>query len=169
MGGIVLVILVLAVVMAATIVIALFVLRRVGDSAERRADILRAEVASRGEEWEIQLAGAVYEGGGHTATRSKGHGVLGLTDRRVLFLPIAGEQVSVPRVRITGARVEQRRRDVGAGHRHHLILTLDDGSQAGFLVDDVGEWEAALALLDGPASPAAPASGNEGDHAEGRA
>ena len=54
------------------------------------------------------LAGAVYQGGGRR--RSKGHGVLGLTDRRVLFMPIAGEQLSVPRVRITGARLEERRR-----------------------------------------------------------
>ncbi len=64
MGGSLLVILVLVVVMAATIVVSLFVLRRVGDSAERRADVLRAEVASRGEEWEIPLAGAVYQSGG---------------------------------------------------------------------------------------------------------
>ena len=150
MGGIVLVILVLVAIMAATIAVALFVLRRVGDSAERRADVLRSEVASRGEEWEIPLAGAVYQGGG-PAKRSKGHGVLGLTDRRVLFLPIAGEQLSVPRVRIAGARLEERRRDAAAataaaaGHRQHLVLMLDDDSRLGFLVDDAAEWEAALA------------------------
>lgn len=156
MGGIVLVILVLAVVMAATIVIALFVLRKVGDSAERRADVLRAEVASRGEEWEIPLAGALYQGGRYQSTRTKGHGVLGLTDRRVLFLPIAGEQLSVPRWRIAGARLEERRRDAVAataaavGHRHHLILTLDDDTSLGFLIDDAGEWQHALASLEAP-------------------
>ena len=155
MGGSVLVILVLVAVMAATITVALFVLRRVGDSAERRADVLRAEVASRGEAWEIPLAGAVYQSGG-PAARSKGHGVLGLTDRRVLFLPIAGEQLSVPRVRIVGARLEERRRDAAAaaaaaaGRRHHLVLTLDDDTRLGFLVDDAGEWEAALAAREAP-------------------
>ena len=137
MSGSVLVVLVLAVVMAATIAIALVVLRRVGDRAEARADELRAEVERRGETWEIPLAGAVYQGGGHPATRSKGHGVLGLTDRRVVFLPIAGEQLSVPRARITGARLEERRRDAaaataaGAGHRHRLVLALDDEHPAG--------------------------------------
>ena len=151
MGGIVLVVLVLAVVMAATIAVALLVLRRVGDRAEHRADDLRAEVASLGEEWEIPLAGAVYQGGGDPGTRSKGHGVLGLTDRRVLFLPIAGERLSVPRVRITGARLEERRRDAAAGHRHHLTLTLDDDTRLGFLVDDAGEWEGALASPEQPA------------------
>lgn len=166
MGGIVLVVLVLAVVMAATIAIALIVLRRVGDRAEARADALRSEVEGRGETWEIPLAGAVYQGGGHLAPRSKGHGILGLTDRRVVFLPISGEQLSVPRARITGARLEVRRRDAAAatataaGHRHHLVLTLDDETRLGFLVDDAGVWAAAL-------RPAA--SGHEGDDAEGRA
>jgi hypothetical protein len=150
-----LVILVLVVVMAATIAVALVVLRRVGDSAERRADVLRAEVASGGEVWEIPLAGAVYQSGA-AAARSKGHGVLGLTDRRVLFMPIAGDRLSVPRVRIAGARLEERRRDAaaataaGAGHRHHLVLTLDDDTRLGFLVDDAGEWEAALAAREAP-------------------
>jgi hypothetical protein len=150
-----LVILVLVAVMAAIVAISLVVLRRVGDSAERRADVLRAEVAGSGEVWEIPLAGAVYQSG-HLAARSKGHGVLGLTDRRVLFLPIAGDRLSVPRVRITNARLEERRRDAaaataaGAGHRHHLVLTLDDDTRLGFLVDDAGEWEAAFAAREAP-------------------
>jgi len=154
-GGILLVILILVVVMAAIVAVSLLVLRRVGDSAERRADGLRAEVASSGEVWEIPLAGAVYQSG-QLAPRSKGHGVLGLTDRRVLFLPIAGDQLSVPRVRITGARLEERRRAAaaataaGAGHRRHLVLTLDDDTRLGFLVDDAGEWEAALAAREAP-------------------
>ena len=156
MGDIVLVIVVLAVVMAATIAIALIVLRRVGDRAEGRADALRREVESRGETWEIPLAGATYQSG-RLAPRSKGRGVLGLTDRRLLFLPIAGEQLSVPRVRITGARLEERRRDAAAatataaGHRHHLVLSLDDETQLGFLVDDAGEWEGALEPSEAPA------------------
>jgi hypothetical protein len=155
------VILVLAVVMAATIAIALFVLRRVGDRAEDRADELRDEVERRGETWEIPLAGAVYQGGGSSTGRNKGHGVLGLTDRRVIFLPIAGERLSVPRPRITAARLEERRRDAAAataaagGHRHHLILTLDDDTQLGFLVDDPIGWEQALA--------ASGSSGGRGD------
>ena len=165
MGDSVLVILALVVVMAATIAVSLIVLRRVGDRAEGRADALRAEVEGRGETWVIPLAGAVYQGGAHPAARNKGHGVLGLTDRRVVFLPIAGEQLSVPRMRITGARLEERRRDAVAAtaavasHRHRLVLSLDGETHLGFLVDDAREWEAAL-------RPAV--SGAEGDDAEGR-
>ena len=141
MSGSVLVILVLAAVMAAIVAVSVFILRRVGDRAERRADVLRGEVERLGEEWVIPLAGAVYRGGAHPAGRSKGHGVLGLTDRRVVFLPIAGEQLSVPRVRIAGARLEERAAATSpAAHRHHLVLRLDDDSEVGFLVDDAREW-----------------------------
>ena len=150
MSGSVLVVLVLAAVMAAIVAVSVFILRRVGERAEGRADDLRAEVERLGEEWVIPLAGAVYRGGAYPAGRNKGHGVLGLTDRRVVFLPIAGEQLSVPRVRIAGARLEERRRDVAGAHRHHLVLRLDDDSEAGFLVDDAGEWQSALAAPEAP-------------------
>ena len=158
MGGIVLVIVVLAVVMAATIAVALFVLRRVGDKAERRADELRAEVDGLGEGWVIPLQGAVYERG-PGARGNRGHGVLGLTGRRLLFLPIAGELLSMPRPRLAGTCVEDRRRDAAAGHRHHLVLMLDDGTKLGFLVDDQEEWLAALAPED--AGAAAAGTGSE--------
>jgi hypothetical protein len=142
-------------IMAVTVVVALLFMQRSAARATAAADELRDEVAAAGEAWDIPLAGAVYQGGG-PAARSKGHGVLGLTDRRVLFLPIAGDRVSVSRVRITGVRLEKRRRDAAAataaagGHRHHLVLTLDDDTVLGFLVDDPEEWEAALAAPKAP-------------------
>jgi hypothetical protein len=141
--GILVAVLILAGVMAGIFVAAVAIARRVGAGAERRADVLRAEVAGSGEVWEVPLAGAVYQGGG-PAARTKGHGVLGLTDRRVVFLPIAGDQLSVPRVRITGARLEERRRDAASDHRHRLLLTLDDGTDVAFLVDDPSVWLRAL-------------------------
>ena len=146
----VLVVLVLAVVMAAIVAVSLVVLHRVGGSAERRADELRDEVETAGEEWVIPLAGADYQGGGSPHTRSRGRGVLGLTDRRLVFLPIAGERVSVPRVRVSGVRTDERRRDATAAHRHRLVLTLDDGAEMSFLVDAAGEWEDALASPEAP-------------------
>lgn len=143
MSGVVLVVLALAVLMAATIAVALFVLRRVGDKAESRADHLRAEVESLGEEWVVPLQGAVYERG-PGARGDRGHGVLGLTTRRLLFLPIAGARLSQPRVRLSAACVEDRRRDAASSHRHHLVITLDDGSELAFLVDEPDEWLTAL-------------------------
>jgi len=140
----VLVILVLAALMAAILAVSLVVLHRVGGSAERRADEVRDEVEAAGEEWVLPLAGAVYQGGGSPHARSRGRGVLGLTSRRLVFLPIAGERVNVPRVRVTGLRTEERRRDAAAAHRHRLVLTLDDGAEMSFLVDDAAAWRRAL-------------------------
>ena len=71
--------------------------------------------------------------------------MLGLTDRRVLFLPIAGELVVVPRARVTGVRAEERRREAAASHRQHLVLTLDDATEVAFLVDDGEKWTEAFA------------------------
>jgi hypothetical protein len=144
-------VLVVAGIMAVTVAVAMLFMQRSAARAQAAADQLRDEVAAAGEEWDIPLAGAVYQGGGSPAGRNKGHGVLGLTDRRVVFLPIAGEQLSVPRVRIIDARLEERRRDAAAatvaaaGHRHRLVLALDDETQLGFLVDEPAMWEQALA------------------------
>jgi hypothetical protein len=144
-------ILVLAGVMAATLVVAAIVLRRVGARAEGRADGLRDEAERLGEEWVVPLAGASHQGSSNPRLRGKGRGVLGLTDRRLVFLPIAGEQLSLPLARVTAARVEERRRDAAATHRHRLVVVLDDGSEAGFLVDDPGGWEQGLSRLEVPA------------------
>ena len=63
--------------------------------------------------------------------------MLGLTDRRLVFLPIAGEQSSLPVVRVSAVRVEDRRRDAAATHRHRLVVLVDDGAEhASAGVDD---------------------------------
>ena len=148
---VVIAILILAGVMAATIIVALIVLRRVGSSAEGRADALRAEAERLGEEWVVPLGGATHQGTTQPSARGKGRGVLGLTDRRLVFLPIAGEQLGIPLVRIAAAHIEDRRRDATATHRHRLVFVLDDGAEHRFLVDDAAEWERGLAGLDVPA------------------
>jgi hypothetical protein len=156
MGGSLTSALVIGGVMAAMLAVAMLLLSRAGTKAEKRADELRADVEQRGEEWVIPLRGANYQGGAPFGARSKGHGVLGLTDRRVLFLPIAGELVVVPRARVAAARTEERRREAVASHRQHLVLTLDDDSEVAFLVDDGEKWTAALAPPDDSTTTADP-------------
>ena len=134
--------------MAVILAVTMLVLSRAGSKAQVRADELRADVERRGEEWVVPLGGAVYERG-PGVRGDRGHGVLGLTDRRLLFLPIAGKQLSLPRARVSGARVEDRRRDAAATHRHLLVLTLDDGTELAFLVDDSGAWLEALKPAEG--------------------
>jgi hypothetical protein len=147
--------LIVAGVMAVIVAVSMYVMTRTGTKAERRADELRADVQQRGETWVIPLRGASYQGGAPIGVRSRGHGVLGLTDKRVLFLPIAGEPVSVPRARVIGVRVEDRRRDAAASHRHRLLVFLDDETEVKFLIDDPATWEQAFA--------AAGSSGETGD------
>jgi hypothetical protein len=136
--------LVIAGLMAVIVAVSMYVMSRAGTKAEARADELRADVEQRGEEWVVPLRGSTYQGGAPGSARSKGRGVLGLTDRRVLFLPIAGELVSVPRARVKRARLEDRRREAAASHRHRLVLTLDDATEVAFLVDDPDAWEQGL-------------------------
>ena len=119
--------------------------RRVGARAVSRADEVRAEAERLGEEWLLPLEGATFRGARHAYSRARGHGVLGLTVRRLVFVPIAGDPVSVPVVRATGARLEDSGRDAAATHRHRLVLALDDDDQLTFLVDDSAAWAAALA------------------------
>ncbi len=126
-------------------------LRRVGSRAESRADDLRDEAERIGEQWVVPLCGAEHQGASHPYVRGKGRGVLGLTDRRLVFLPIAGEQLSLPLVRVSAARVEDRRRDAAATHRHRLVVVLDDGAEHAFLIDDPAEWKDGLARLEVPA------------------
>jgi len=147
-SGAVVAILILAGVMAAIFAAVVLITRRVGSGAEARADDLRAEVEHLGEGWEIPLQGASCLGSRRSFRNSKGNGVLGLTGRRVVFEPISGERVSVPLVRVVGARLGEWRRAAGAGRRRHLAIRLDDGDEVGFLVDDPEQWLGALAAAD---------------------
>jgi hypothetical protein len=147
MNGLVITILVLALVMAATIAIALLLLRGVGDKAEGRADDLRDEVDRLGEEWVIPLEGASYRGARHTYGRVKGNGVAGLTRRRLVFEPLIGEGFSVPLVRVTEVRVNRWFLGAARARGRHVVLVLDDGNEVGFIFRDHESWLRALADL----------------------
>ncbi len=154
-GGLFVAILVLLGMMAVIFAAVVLLTRRLGSGAERRADELRDEVERLGEAWSIPLEGATYygathsgagnEGATHTYSRVKGNGVLGLTGRRVVFAPISGERLSVPLVRVSGARLKGWRRSGAGGRRRHLVLELDDGGKVSFLVGDPAVWMRRLA------------------------
>jgi hypothetical protein len=147
MNGLVLTIVVLAVVMAATIAIALLLLRGYGDKAESRADDLREEVDRLGEEWVIPLEGASYRGARHTYGRVKGNGVVGLTRRRVVFEPLLGTGFSVPLARVTEVRVMRWFLGAARARGRHVVLVLDDGNEVGFFFRDHERWLRAFADL----------------------
>ena len=141
--GVLVTVLVMGGVMAVILAAVMVVTRRVGAGAEARADDLRADVERRGEGWLIPLQGAICRRGRRTRPGDKGSGVLGLTGRRVVFEPISGQRLSVPLARVTAARFEGGRS--GSGGRPRLLLTLDDGDEVGFVVNDGDEWAAGLA------------------------
>jgi hypothetical protein len=147
MNGLVLTILVLAAVMAATIVIALLLLRGFGDKAEGRADDLRDEVDRLGEEWVIPLEGASFRGARETYGRIKGNGVAGLTRRRLVFEPLIGEGFSVPLARVTEVRINRWFLGAARARGRHVVLLLDDGNEVGFYFRDQERWLRALADL----------------------
>ena len=136
-------VLVVAGIMAVTVAVAMLFMKRTDARALAAADELRNDIAAGGEEWIVPLRGA--GGLGVTPGRGTAHGVLGLTGRRLVFQPITGARVNVPVTSLTGARLESRRREALTEHRHHLSLTLDDGSRREFVVDDPVVWAEGLA------------------------
>ena len=134
-------------VMAATLVVAMVAMRRFGSQAVERADDLRDEVGRLGEEWVIPLEAASYRGAQHTYGRVKGNGVAGLTRRRVVFEPLIGKGFSVPLVRVTAVR--ESRWFLGAARVRgmHLVFALDDDNEVGFFVHDRERWLRALTDL----------------------
>ena len=151
-SGLIITILAIGGVMAITVVVAVVAMRRFGAQAEQRADALRDDVALRGEEWVIPLESASYRGATHTYGRVKGNGVAGLTDRRVVFEPLIGKGISVPLARVTGVRVTRWFLGAARASGRHLVLTLDDGNEVGFLVGDEERWLSALAAAGVPRS-----------------
>ncbi|MFA4966101.1 MAG: hypothetical protein WC709_10790 [Thermoleophilia bacterium] len=146
----------------------LLLLRRVGGRAERRADELRAEVERLGECWVLPLQGAAHRSARHTDARPRGNGVLGLTTRRLLFEPIVGERLSIPVVRLRGARAGPESRGAATAGRRELVLVLDDDTEVAFLVRDEREWLRGLAACgvaagegaaEPPDAPAEPPDG----------
>ncbi len=144
-SGLIITILVIGGVMAVTVVVAVVAMRRFGGQAEQRADALRDDVGLRGEEWVVPLESVSYRGATYTYGRVKGNGVAGLTDRRVVFEPLIGKGFTVPLARVTGVRVTRWFLGAARASGKHLVLTLDDGNEVGFLVRDLERWLSALA------------------------
>ena len=146
-NGLIITILAIGGVMAITVVVSVVAMRRFGGQAEERADDLRDEVDRLGEEWVIPLEPASYRGAAHTYGRVKGNGVAGLTGRRVVFEPLIGKGFSVPLARVTGVRTTRWFLGAARASGRHLVLTLDDDNEVGFIVHDQERWLTALGGL----------------------
>lgn len=107
----------------------------------RLAESIRESVAVSGERFLIEPEPALFRGSSAHYGAVKGNCVIALTDRNVIFQKlVGGEMTRIPTADI--ADVTQNKwflRSYRNG-REHLILTLEDGTQVGFMVEDHALW-----------------------------
>lgn len=87
---------------------------------------------------------AVYRGASAGRSKVKGNGVAALTQSRLIFRPILGKPIEVPRADIASLREDKWFLRAYTGGRLHTILQLKDGSEVGFFFADPAAWAAAL-------------------------
>ena len=101
--------------------------------------VLGRELVDTDEQTQFGPDRAQYRGGtgSHPATRS--NGFLQLTDRRLLFLKLAGGRIEIDRSDI--ATVVEEREYLGHVHpgKNHLVITTNTGV-VGFVVTDPVSW-----------------------------
>lgn len=112
----------------------------------RRAEAeLRARVAaSPGERFVLEPAMGSFRGATARFGRVKGVALVALTDRRLLFAKASGGEGELALAELKGAREEKWFLGARMGGRTHLVVTLADGCDVGFIVTDHPRWLAAL-------------------------
>lgn len=100
--------------------------------------------AEAGETVIVPFERGSYRGARERYGRVKCNGHIALTDRRIVFLKLAGKPVEVPLEAVTDATLE----DWFLGCRNylavHLVVRLRDGNQVGYYVPDPERWRETL-------------------------
>jgi hypothetical protein len=114
----------------------------------RVAAALIEEVAAAGERVVRGPDPGLYRGGSGGRSRVKGNGVAVLTDRRLVFRKAIGAAVDVPVADIVAVREAKwfLRSYVG---KMHVVLTLRDGAEVGFILHEHAAWMDLLGKLAG--------------------
>ncbi len=106
---------------------------------------LRARVAaSPGERFLLEPGYGSFRGATARFGRLKGTALLALTDRRLLFVKASGGEGELALAELRGVREERWFLGAAVGGRRHLVVTLADGCEVGFLAADHARWLAAL-------------------------
>ncbi len=95
-----------------------------------------------GELIQIQPQSAIFRGADRDFGNVKGNGVILLTDKRILFKKLTGQEMFLERGHITRVASDDNFKgetSLAAGGRH-LIVTTKDGNRIGFLVKHVDNW-----------------------------
>jgi hypothetical protein len=85
---------------------------------------------------------ALYRGGTGNHSNVSGNSVMTLTDRRLVFLKATGGRVEVATEAIRSAAVSRAFLGGVRGRQDHVVITMNDGSQIGFIPVDAAAWVA---------------------------
>ncbi len=105
---------------------------------------LAAEFAASGEAVVIAPEPALYGGATESYPKAGGNVVVALTARRLVLRRLGGEDITVDRDDITGAR-EQASFRTNRRSRSWVVLTTRAGAELGLIVRDPPVWLSALA------------------------
>ncbi len=112
-----------------------------GRRCARLAKSIRESVAASGERFLIEPEPAMFRGSSAHYGAIKGNCVLALTDRNLIFQKLSSrEPVCIPIADIAEVTQDKWFLRSYRNGRQHLILTLQDGTQVGFMVQDHEVW-----------------------------
>jgi hypothetical protein len=150
MGPLQIVLLVLG-ILAFQLVMFIVALRWLRRANAQRLGALRSELAATGERALLGPEPGVYRGAssGSGYPRTRGNGVVALTERRLIVRKLVGAPVEVPVAEIAGVRTDKWFQGGWAGGQAHVIVKTRAGAELGLFVQDTDAWARALQGLAG--------------------
>jgi hypothetical protein len=98
----------------------------------------------------IDPQSCVYRGADREFGNVKGNGVIALTNKRIMFRKLTGQQIEIDRSQITKVSIENtfKWETAFATGASHLVVETNDGNRIGFLVKNAENCGAAPVFLD---------------------
>lgn len=134
--------LVIAGVVAAVICIWAVSLLWLRQKTQKLAHEFQERAREMGEKVIIDPQSCVYRGADSEYGNVKGNGVIALTNKRIMFKKLTGQQIEIQRSHISSASIENNYKGETAfatGARH-LVVETSNGNRIGFLVKNAERW-----------------------------
>lgn len=134
--------LVIAVVVVAAICIWAIILFWIRRKTQDIAHAFKARSREMGETLIIDPQSCVYRGSDREYGNIKGNGVIALTNKRILFKKLIGQEIVIELSHISGTSIENTFKGETAfatGAQHLVVVTTDD-NRIGFLVRNAEKW-----------------------------
>lgn len=134
--------LVIAGVVAVVVCIWTVLLLVVRHKFRKLATEFRERVRQAGENLIIDPQSCVYRGADREFGNVKGNGVIALTNRRIMFRKLTGQQIEIDCSQISKVSVENtfKGETAFATGASHLVVETNDGNRIGFLVKNAENW-----------------------------